>query len=326
MNPQPIAVALAPPWEGVAVPDGYQLAGGGVSLVKDSGRAIEKLAGPAWIKATTADDAGRFGIVVAWIDRLGQLRERAFPCQRLHDAGRILTQLLARYGLAIVPGKERALATYLGNFEGISTWRAVTRAGWLDSRDGRLGYILAGSEDLIGDAGSMPVVVQPEQRSITEVAARPCGTLGEWHRYVLDPCRANPGLLFTILAALAAPLLKPARLESGGFHLYGRSSRGKTTALQAAASVFGCGADPADCAEHAYIQRWNTTANALEAIAATHNDAPLLLDELHSLDAKDLGRVVYNLTGGRGKASLTKDRDYREPRVWRCPATDGVIL
>ena len=40
---------------------------------------------------------------------------------------------------------------------------------------------------------------------------------------------------------------------------------------QVAASVFGCGADPADCAEFSYIQKWNTTSNALEATAVPAN-------------------------------------------------------
>ncbi len=58
-------------------------------------------------------------------------------------------------------------------------------------------------------------------------------------------------------------------MESGGFHLRGDSSSGKTTALRQAASVNG---------GPSYMQRWRTTDKRPEAIAAQHCDAMLILD------------------------------------------------
>jgi putative DNA primase/helicase len=74
-------------------------------------------------------------------------------------------------------------------------------------------------------------------------------------------CVGNSRLAFAVACAFAGPLLRPAGMESGGFHYRGDSSSGKTTALKVAASVYG-GAG--------YLQRWRTTDNALEAIAAQH--------------------------------------------------------
>jgi putative DNA primase/helicase len=74
-------------------------------------------------------------------------------------------------------------------------------------------------------------------------------------------CVGNSRLAFAVACAFAGPLLRPAGVESGGFHYRGDSSSGKTTALKVAASVYG-GAG--------YLQRWRTTDNALEAIAAQH--------------------------------------------------------
>jgi uncharacterized protein (DUF927 family) len=47
--------------------------------------------------------------------------------------------------------------------------------------------------------------------------------------------------------------------DSGGFHLRGASSSGKTTALNAAASVWG---DPDN-----YTRLWRSTVNGLEGLA-----------------------------------------------------------
>jgi len=49
---------------------------------------------------------------------------------------------------------------------------------------------------------------------------------------------------------------------SGGFHLYGTSSSGKSTAIFAAGSMAGCGKRGAN------VYQWATTSNGLEAVAA----------------------------------------------------------
>jgi uncharacterized protein (DUF927 family) len=108
-----------------------------------------------------------------------------------------------------------------------------------------------------------------------------------------------------------------ANLESGGFHFYGHSSRGKTTSAQVAASVFGCGADPAENAEKSYIQRWNSTVNALEGLAAAHNHGLMVLDELHTCESREFGKVIYNLFGGKGKSRMNKDLELKQSRVWQ---------
>ena len=57
--------------------------------------------------------------------------------------------------------------------------------------------------------------------------------------------------------AFASPLLPLAQIESGGFHLVGTTSIGKTTALNVAASVAGLKTIP----------NWRSTSNALEGKA-----------------------------------------------------------
>ena len=92
-----------------------------------------------------------------------------------------------------------------------------------------------------------------------------------WRDRIGALCVGNSRLVFAVACAFAGPLLRPAGMESGGFHIRGDSSSGKTTALRLAASVYG---------GPSYMQRWRTTDNALEAIAAQHCDSLLILDEL----------------------------------------------
>ena len=312
-----IPIKGAHPWSGIPVPEGYQITPDGVFRVESNNKVREKIAGPVWVGAFTHDKLNNiYGVVIRWIDRKGDEQERALSADILHEQGNTLAQRLARIGLKITNGKEQQLIKYLGSFEGEIPWiSSAPRVGWLDSVHGRLTYVLP--DRIIATDQSERVVFQPEQHSPTTRTIRPQGTLDAWQDQVAQPCRGNPFLIFAVCYALASPLLKPARLEIGGIHFYGLTSRGKTTAAQVAASVFGCGADPSDAAEHAYIQKWNATGNGLQALAAAHNDGLLVLDEIHTCDSKDFGAVIYNLASGIEKTRLTKDSGMKERRTWR---------
>lgn len=112
-------------------------------------------------------------------------------------------------------------------------------------------------------------LTEPDQHHPTS------GTVQAWKERVSALCVGNSRLTFSVACAFAGALLRPSGTASGGFHLYGGASCGKTTALKVAASVFG---GPAS------LQGWRTSGNALEAIAAQHSDTLLTLAELSSVD------------------------------------------
>ena len=314
-----IANRAPAPWDSDAIPDGYELRFDGTLLVSVNSGKSERIAGPVWVSAFTEDKGDRrFGFVLKWLDRRRNIQERAFPMEMLHEQGRGLVMTLANSGLEIPPGKERALITYLGHFDSDKTnWiQSVPQLGWVSSQSGELAYMLANA-DVIAASGYPPVIFQPEQNSPTVQSMHSKGSLDAWNESVVGACKGNPFLIFSLCVGFAGPLLKQAQLESGGFHLFGRSSHGKTTAAQVAASVFGCGSDPSDAPEHSYVQRWNSTKNAYEALLAAHNDSVLILDEIHTADDRDFGSVIYNLAGGKGKQSLSRNRQLRAPRSWR---------
>jgi uncharacterized protein (DUF927 family) len=116
-------------------------------------------------------------------------------------------------------------------------------------------------------------------------------------------------LVFALSAAFAGPLADVAGEDSGGFHLRGGSSSGKTTALKVAASVWG---NP-----NSYPRLWRATANGLEGLAALHNDGLLILDELSQIDPKEAGEAAYLLANGQGKARASRTGAARQSARWR---------
>lgn len=277
----------------------------------------EYVSGPCWVTALTRSATGQeWGLVVHWMDQDGIERDMAIPASRLSEPRAPIAGELASLGLKVVPGSERKLMTYLGSFDLPPSFRvrSASQVGWIDGDDGSPMFILPDRTLSLNDTDK--VVFQPEQHSPTVGSMKQNGSLKQWQAFVAQPCKGNPLLIFSVCAAFAGSLLKFASLDSGGFHFYGLSSKGKTTALQVAASVFGCGADPA-VSDDSYISRWNTTGNALEATAAAHNDSLLTLDEMGTCDAKDFGKVVYDLFGGKGKARLNKSSLLQAQRTWR---------
>jgi putative DNA primase/helicase len=121
-------------------------------------------------------------------------------------------------------------------------------------------------------------------------------------------CAGNSRLVFAVACAFAGPLMRPAGMESGGFHYRGDSSSGKTTALKLAASVYG---------GPSYLQRWRATDNALEATAAQHSDGLLILDELAQIDPKTAGECAYMLANEQGKARASRTGTPRPRQSWR---------
>jgi putative DNA primase/helicase len=133
------------------------------------------------------------------------------------------------------------------------------------------------------------------------------GSLKDWQENVAALCKGNSRLIFALSSAFAAPLLPLINSESGGFNLKGSSSIGKSTALSVAASVWG---------SPKYIQQWRTTDNALESIAALHNNCLLCLDEVSQTTGNDPAAIIYMLANGSGKNRSQAKGVLRRKHSW----------
>ena len=104
-------------------------------------------------------------------------------------------------------------------------------------------------------------------------------------------------------------MLDLAGVEGGGFNLRGASSSGKTSLLVASSSVYGL---PEEA-----VRGWRSTANALEGLAALHNDGFLVLDEISEVQPEHAGEAAFMLANGRQKARANRTGSSRKVLTWK---------
>jgi putative DNA primase/helicase len=240
-----------------------------------------------------------------WKDPDGRTHTYAVQDEKLHEELTVLCGALAQRGLIIsTKATSRALfAAYLNGADPQKRVRVVSRTGWLTIGDTKV-FVLP--DRTLGVVG--------EEVIFSGTLASPYaanGTLDEWRDSVGNLVSGHDRPMFMDAASLAAPLMDLIGMEGAGFHLFGPSSGGKTTSLQAAASVWGRGTT------HGFVRPWKSTANNLEGTAALHNDAPMPLDEINAADGREVGSVVYMLAGGVGKGRAGRDGKPRPSAIWR---------
>ncbi len=262
---------------------------------------------PEWIcsrldvQALTRDqDGGGWGYYVSFADPLGKVKQWAMPARMLSADGGEYRATLLNMGLRIAttPRARNLLTQYIQTRTPEEFASCTDRIGW----HGRA-FVLP--RETIGDDAER-IVFQSD--SAVENTFKSKGSSDQWRERVGALCVGNSRLVFAVACAFAGPLLRPAGMESGGFHYRGDSSSGKTTALKLAASVYG-GAN--------YLQRWRATDNALEATAAQHCDGLLILDELAQIEPKVAGECAYMLANEQGKARANRTGTPRARQSWR---------
>ena len=244
-----------------------------------------------------------WGLWLRWKDPDQRIHTHHVTNAALQGAASALCGGLADEGLRINPNQQRAFRTYLAGCNVTGRVTIVRRTGWHDI-DGHRVFV---PDETIGPKGSERVILNASAAGPYEAR----GSLADWQRGVGALSVGHPLPVLAISAALAGPLLELAGQEGGGLNIFGGSSQGKTTIIQAAASVWGRGDSPG------YVRTWRATANGLEGVAASASDTVLILDELGVVEARDAAAGIYGLANGSGKARAAHDGSLREPRTWR---------
>ncbi len=254
------------------------------------------------VRAMTRDaKSGEWGRLLEWRDKDGVRHQWAMPLELLQGDGVDVRRELARLGLQISTNKKGRdlLASFLQVWPVEARARCVERLGWH-------GGVFVTPAESIGQDGEIVVF---QNAAAIEPAYSVAGSVEEWRDAVARLAVGNSRLVFALSVAFAGALADVVGEDSGGFHFRGASSSGKTTALKAAASVWG---DPS-----AYPRLWRATANGLEGLAALHNDGLLILDELSQIDPKEAGEAAYLLANGQGKARASRTGTARQSARWR---------
>ena len=326
------------------LPSGFSIRGGkrpGLWHIepKDDGDPVETWVGAALhVQGETRNEHNSaWGLRLCWQDADGVEHTWAMPKALLagRDSSAVLSELAAN-GWRFGSGQraKNLLNRFLAEFESKRRFRCVPRTGWHNGAfvlpdETLMPCFQVGQVGQVGQA-ALDKGLNPSDLSFnksdksdgesivlqTQAAHNPfqrAGTLDGWRDSVAALARGNSRLMLALCASLAAPLLEPLGMESGGFNLTGKSSSGKSTALALAASAWGKGAGAGG-----YVQSWRATSNGLEGAAELHSDALLCLDELGQASSKGIQEAAYFLGNGVGKARANQEGAARAVKNWRC--------
>ena len=308
------AVGLAKPLDAgpayVSFPP-YTMDASGLAIEREVGKDANRRTETVWIAAAfevlgkCRDPRGEgWGKLLQWRDDDQRRHVRPVADADLHGEPAKLCASLVDHGLQIDRDHQRDFVRYLSAVRAKRRVTIVKRTGWHDI-GGRSVFVLP--DETIGSRSRERVILDAAAHGPYESR----GDIEQWREGPATLARGHVLPVVAISAALAGPLLSLAGSEGGGVHFFGQSSKGKTTLLQLAASVWGRGETPG------YVRSWRATANGLEGAAASATDTALILDELSVVEARDAAAAIYGLANGSGKARATRDGSLREPRTWR---------
>lgn len=152
----------------------------------------------------------------------------------------------------------------------------------------------------------------------------PYGSYKVWKQMIIEEVVPTPVLQLVVIAALAAVVLGIIACyrscENPIIHLCYASGRGKTTALECAASTTGrvFEGQRYEMDEHgqpvvknSIFQSWSSTDNAMVTRQAGNRGVVTVLNELGKSLSSNLTRLVFDLSEGSDKARLTKNLQLR---------------
>jgi hypothetical protein len=229
------------------------------------------------------------------------------------DARTLLAEL-GPYGAPITNNSAGKVVDWFeayahANTRSLGTVTSVSTSGWhaLNGERVFVTYRPIGKE---GTSMDLAIDTRGDRRKLLE-ALTPRGDLDAHIAALREAFNTDPICAAMICEALAAPLLGPMSAANFAVHLPGDSSRGKTSMLKIAASIYG---NPSS--SH-WVANWNVTPAGAELRAAMLCDLPQCYDEIGGGDQGIIQRLVYALINGGGRTRAQRDLALRETQSWR---------
>jgi len=261
--------------------------------------------------AIAEDEAtSKFLAVISFRDRDGKVRRISLPLAKLDDR-KALIKTLTNSGADFAidqEANERALRKLLASRRKAKRFNFAARVGWYR------GYRLFVLPNRVIGLNTSDVPIRPPRLTGDRHAGDSRGTHQKWLRTVASPAKFSSRMVLAISAALAAPLLKMAKLPSFGILVHGPGKAGKSTMLLGAASV-SCYGREQD------LPNFRATDTAFGEIPAAFNDSLLPLNELGLLKGSATERrqrlrdLTYGFAEGRG-TTYSKLTGIREALEW----------
>ena len=232
----------------------------------------------AWVTRTKD---GACGKLVSWEAPTGDMRRAVLMNTSITSKKpENLNALFSSY--SVIPSKTGPFLDFLAGTNPKKQMDLLPEHGW------NVDMYAVSANEVIGD---------PCHKVIPGFRSRPTdfeqqGSLAEWIEHVASYTVGNPVLTLMPCAGFVGVLHVMGGVESGGIHLLGFSSSGKTTNLKVGQSTWS---SPRG------MYSWRTSDNGLEYTAAAHSHALLTLDEFSQCPPKVASESVYMLANGSGK-------------------------
>jgi hypothetical protein len=257
------------------------------------------------------DEAEAYGLRVVVQGMDGKSRPIDFERGALARMGASeLRAKLFAAGLRAEDDGEHVMVKALKAADPASEITVVSRPGW---------HLLAGLEHPVFVAPTGEIIGAPNGCAV-ELAASvrlggraTSGTLQGWHEAIAAAIEtANcPHFTLGILSGFVGPIQGLARFDSCGINESGVSSSGKTLSQRLAVSPWS-----STTLGSGLLQSLRTTENAVESIAQAASGTVLALDEVAHIDGRTLGRMIYAIAGGQGKARLSSEAVLMQRYSW----------
>lgn len=290
----------------------FSTGSGGVFIIENrDGKEVEKsICGPLWVSGDIENEKGEDQRrAIKWRDRNGREHEHVFRRDEFLDPKAVLRVLLSgglHIGQAVTAQGGSEIHNFLLQYPQAEKITGVDRLGWWD-----LGKCFALPGGVVIGEPPEPMLFTGDRESAPRYGEK--GTLEDWRQSVGTDARNSWRLMFALCVGVTPPLMPFCKEENGGFHFYGQSSKGKSTLARALCSLWGTAEDGQDNE----MGGWENTANGVEAFAASHNQFPMVLDEISRADPNKVVDLLYKLGNGRGKGRMNRNLGLAKTHAWQ---------
>lgn len=208
---------------------------------------------------------------------------------------------LSNYGINVTTTNAKKLVDYFSDFENanaryIENIFSTKKMGWH-------------GKDFVPYSNKIKVIAGGELQNISESYITK-GDRDLWYQTMNVFRNTNKVFRFMMATAFTAPMLNVFQVRSFLVHFWEDSRAGKTASMKCVLSAFG---------NSEYLMRsFNSTANALEAIASLHNDLLFAIDERQMAKSDEfLNGLIYILGNGKGKDRMKADGTMHEKKEFR---------
>ncbi|EJQ56201.1 hypothetical protein IEQ_00175 [Bacillus cereus BAG6X1-2] len=230
-----------------------------------------------------------------------------------NDRGKVVTEIVPAGALVTkremmpladkgFPSNDNNIKQLIDYFDKVLAFTEIDRGLMVD----RLGYVKSGlAHPLLATDYEILPNDQGEQQLFESFQV--AGTVQGWIDEVFNRIKAHPRALFFVLSSFASVLLYDLKIDPFIVDLSSGTSKGKTSVLKVAASVWGTSE---------LVNEFNATKVSIERKASFLNSFPLLMDDSRKADERLLQSIVYNFSGGKSKGRGSLSGSQRE-NTWK---------